>query len=292
MIKYEASTDSYTAYKQTGALYLYQYVDSTNNNYWYGVTFTENITESTVSNMNEVSLITVEISTTGFSDANSSHTVLAGVLSLPSFTSYTWDTSVDNLASNLIDNYSSDCDNSTSNETTSNDTNSSNNDTTSDEASSNDTTSNEISSNETEENEIIEDEAVENLAVTTLVSSGATASVTAIASFANTSPSSSSGGGQSTWALINMYQLIILLPLLGTYLENDFLYYITELEMFSFNFKFMKNIPLPIIDSLFIDKLDYEQPDQLFEENNFDSGSAFYNHYGFVKTLLFIFLAN
>ena len=62
--------------------------------------------------------------------------------------------------------------------------------------------------------------------------------------------------------------------------------------MFSFNFKCMKDITFPFVDSHFIDKLDYEQPDKLFADNNFDSGSAFYNHYGFAKTLLFIFFAN
>ena len=295
LIKYDASSDSYTTYKQTGALFLYQYVDSTNDDYWYGVTITVNISESSISNMSQISTLSVEISTTGLTDANSSHTIIAGLLSPPSFTSYTLDTSVDNPVSDLTYNYSSDCDNSSSNETTENETTSTNettsSETTRNETENNETTSNETSSNETEENEIIEDETVETLAVTTLVSSGAVASLTVLASFANTSPSSS-GGGQSAWALINMYQLITLLPLLGTYLGNDFLFYITELEMFSFNFKCMKDITFPFVDSHFIDKLDYEQPDKLFADNNFDSGSAFYNHYGFAKTLLFIFFAN
>ena len=82
--------------------------------------------------------------------------------------------------------------------------------------------------------------------------------------------------------------------MLGTYLGNDFHFYITEFEFASFDFEFLKLMEFPVLESgpSIVDKLDYEQPDELFADNNIESGSAFYNHFQFIKALFIILLYN
>ena len=103
--------------------------------------------------------------------------------------------------------------------------------------------------------------------------------------------SDSSVAGQGLWALVNHFQLIILIPLLGTYLENDFKYFIHELEFVSFDFDFIDFIKFPFIDEQ-VEVMDYIQPDKLFRNHGTESGSFFNNHYGFFKMLLIIFILN
>ena len=82
--------------------------------------------------------------------------------------------------------------------------------------------------------------------------------------------------------------------MLGTYLGEDFLYYITEFEMALFDFKFLKSVQIPVLESgpSFVDKLDYEQPDELFADNEFESGSAFFNCFQIYKALLIFLFFN
>ena len=136
------------------------------------------------------------------------------------------------------------------------------------------------------EDELIEDETVEALATTSKAVAGTTAAVSAATSLSSVSSSSS---GQSIWALVNQYQLIILLPMLGTYLENDFEFYITEFQLVSFDFDFMNFIKFPFFDSE-IGHIDYSQPDKIFEDNGVESGSFIYNQYNFIKIMLIVII--
>ena len=133
-----------------------------------------------------------------------------------------------------------------------------------------------------------EDEAVEAMAITTQAVVGATIALSIIFQ-ATTNPKGSSG--RSTWTMINQYQLILLLPMLGTYLDDDLRFYITEFELVSFDFDFMDFIKFPFIDSQ-VDGIDYEQSETLFAKNGIESGSFFYNHYRFVKIIIIMFIAN
>ena len=94
--------------------------------------------------------------------------------------------------------------------------------------------------------------------------------------------------------MVNLYQEILLIPMLGTYLGDDFLYYITEFEMALFDFKFLKFIQIPVLESgpSFVDKLDFKQPDELLAENEFESGSAFFNCFQITKAMLIFYLFN
>ena len=57
---------------------------------------------------------------------------------------------------------------------------------------------------------------------------------------------SSTGSSQSFWAIVNLYQDIVLLPMLGTYLGDNFIYYITEFELALFDFQFLKFVQVPV----------------------------------------------
>ena len=84
------------------------------------------------------------------------------------------------------------------------------------------------------------------------------------------------------------------MPLLGTYLGDDFLYYITEFEIALFDFQFLKIVQIPAFENSpsIIDKLDFEQPDRLFVDNEFESGSAFFNCFQIFKSMLIFFIFN
>ena len=80
----------------------------------------------------------------------------------------------------------------------------------------------------------------------------------------------------SFWALINQYQLYLMLPFLDTYLPYDFVYFIREVEFVLFDFDFRSISAFSQVYKT-TDGLDYEQPDPVFIENGIDSGSFFIN---------------
>ena len=135
---------------------------------------------------------------------------------------------------------------------------------------------------------VVKYEQTETLATTTKATVGATMVVGAVSSMSGASSASS---GPSVWALINQYQLILLLPMLGTYLENNFEFYITEFELMSFDFDFMDFIEFPFIDPK-VDVIDYQQPNELFRNNGVESGSFIHNHYRFIKVILIVFICD
>ena len=82
--------------------------------------------------------------------------------------------------------------------------------------------------------------------------------------------------------------------MLGTYIGNNFLYYITEFELAIFDFQFLKFIEVPVCESgpSLLDLIDYEQPDELFADNEFESGSAFFNCFQIIKAMLIFLILN
>ena len=108
------------------------------------------------------------------------------------------------------------------------------------------------------------------------------------------SSSNSKSNKQRLWAIINLYQEILLIPILGTYLGNDFHFYLTEFELALFGFQFLKFVEFPVfeIGPSIIDEIDYEQPDELFADNEFESGSAFFNCFQILKVIFIIFIFN
>ena len=108
------------------------------------------------------------------------------------------------------------------------------------------------------------------------------------------SSSNSKSNKQRLWAIINLYQEILLIPMLGTYLGNDFHFYLTEFELALFGFQFLKFVEFPVfeIGPSIIDEIDYEQPDELFADNGFESGSAFFNCFQIFKAMFIIFIFN
>ena len=96
------------------------------------------------------------------------------------------------------------------------------------------------------------------------------------------------GSAASIWVLINLHQLLEILPLLNTYIDEEFLYYVLDFELFTLNFEFTSFIELPKID-LWFQSFDFSQVDILYEESGFESGSFVVNYYEFLR-LLFIFI--
>ena len=80
--------------------------------------------------------------------------------------------------------------------------------------------------------------------------------------------------------------------MLGTYIGDDFLYYITEFKIAIFDFQFLEFVKMPVLENSpsIIDELDYDQPDELFANNHFESGSAFYNCFQLLKVMFFWFI--
>ncbi|CAI2374664.1 unnamed protein product [Moneuplotes crassus] len=112
------------------------------------------------------------------------------------------------------------------------------------------------------------------------VGAGATSSLTSTASSA-----------QGFWALINQYQLYLLFPFLKIYMPSDLEYYLTEFEIFSFNFGFIDVVEVPYINDL-IEKLDYSQNSEIYSNNGYSSGAFAVNYTSMFTALFIVFICN
>jgi hypothetical protein len=106
-----------------------------------------------------------------------------------------------------------------------------------------------------------------------------------------TAVASSASSTQGFWALINQYQLYLLLPYMQTYMPSDLEYYIIDFELFSIDFSFLELFEIPIIEEMAFG-LDYDQPDINFGNNVFESGSFLINHWNMFKALLVVLIFN
>ena len=312
LISYDMTSGNSTTYKQTGVAYFYQFVDPNNDNYWYGIAYEFYITEAKLNNMDYINILNVTTSSRGLIDADEDFDAY------PSFpTPNSWNppgywlnlcNEPPNLDVNItvtsvdvpVEVQPNSTEETTTEETTTEETTTE--ETTTEETTTEETTTEETTTEETTEDTTIEPNttaAAETAATASVAMAGATIGVAAGAnvissttavSGAGTSAAgatSSSGSSQSLWTIINLYQEILLLPMLGTYLGNDFHYYITEFELALFDFEFLKFAPVPVLEisPSIIDELDFEQPNELFESNSFESGSAFYNCFQLLKVM-------
>ena len=70
LVSYDMSSGNSTTYKQTGVAYFYQFVDPTNDNYWYGIAYEYDITEAKLNNMDYINILNVTTSSEGLIDAD------------------------------------------------------------------------------------------------------------------------------------------------------------------------------------------------------------------------------
>ena len=70
LVSYDMSSGNSTTYKQTGVAYSYQFVDPTNDNYWYGIAYEYDITEAKLNNMDYINILNVTTSSEGLIDAD------------------------------------------------------------------------------------------------------------------------------------------------------------------------------------------------------------------------------
>lgn len=124
----------------------------------------------------------------------------------------------------------------------------------------------------------------ETVGTVSSVASAATAAATIGICFTSSILSSTS---QSAWALLNQYQLVLLLPYLRGYLTKEFIFFIRDFKFALFNFAFVDEIYVPYMtkgDTMW----EYDQPDFVFAENDLESGSFIVNQLSLVKSLLII----
>ena len=92
---------------------------------------------------------------------------------------------------------------------------------------------------------------------------------------------------QSAWALLNQYQLILILPYLKSYLTKEFKFFIRDFKFALFDFDFLNIIPIPYLTKD-TNTLHYPQPDEIFAENDLESGSFIVNQLDLFKMIFII----
>ena len=70
LIRYDSANNNHTVYQQTGISYVFQNINSNNNN-WFGLGVTRYITNSTQECMSDIEGLTVTTSTSGLEEASS-----------------------------------------------------------------------------------------------------------------------------------------------------------------------------------------------------------------------------
>ena len=69
LIRYDSANNNYTVYQQTGISYVFQHIDSNNNN-WFGLGVTKFVSNSTQACLNDIDGLSVSISTSGLDEAS------------------------------------------------------------------------------------------------------------------------------------------------------------------------------------------------------------------------------
>ena len=302
LISYTLSSGSSKTYKQSGAAYFYQFVNSANRNYWYGVAFQSYVTEVKLYGISFINILSVSTSG-GLIDDGTTFFYLS---SFPAVTGYS------NASATSQSLTLSDLDISVS--TSSRDVPViPEEDATAKAAATTLIVFTSVTIAVAATANIVSSISAlgasgaaagggaaggggpggnDNAGIGVAAGAGAGAGMGAAAAAAASNGSSSSGSKQSLWAIINLYQEIVLIPMLGTYLGNDFHYYITEFQLAFFKFQFFDSIKFPVIETApeLMKEIDYEQPDLLFAFNEFESGSAFTNCFQILKLIFIFFL--
>jgi hypothetical protein len=82
---------------------------------------------------------------------------------------------------------------------------------------------------------------------------------------------------QGTFSMLNLFQLYILLPMIGPYIPPRVVDFITGMSFTMFSFSFIPFEKVPLITTIF-NFIDYDQSDDYFDNIGLTSGSAFLNH--------------
>lgn len=96
---------------------------------------------------------------------------------------------------------------------------------------------------------------------------------------------------QSLWSLLNHYQLILMLPLLDTYLPDQFVYFVREFQFVLLDFSFTDFMTIQPLKKL-VGKLDYEQPQSFLSEIDLDSGSHIVNQFNNAQIFFVLIFIN
>ena len=96
---------------------------------------------------------------------------------------------------------------------------------------------------------------------------------------------------QGMWSLFNQYQLTLILPLLKTFLFDEFIYFISGMEYLSFSLDFISFKHIGFFNSLH-DYLDYDQSDEVYMDIGYDSGSYIVNQSGFYIMIVILAIWN
>ena len=86
----------------------------------------------------------------------------------------------------------------------------------------------------------------------------------------------SSSSPQTIWASINQFQLLLLLPLTGAFMDPEVVKYFQKLSFVSFNFNFIPIKKLPFVTWLH-DTIGYNQENEYFENIGISNGSTLIN---------------
>jgi hypothetical protein len=82
---------------------------------------------------------------------------------------------------------------------------------------------------------------------------------------------------QGAFSMLNLFQLYILLPMIGAYLPPRVIKIILGLDFSLVSFSFLQIEKIPLITNMF-NFIDYDQSDDYFDELGLTSGSALLNH--------------
>lgn len=82
---------------------------------------------------------------------------------------------------------------------------------------------------------------------------------------------------QGAFSMVNQFQLLILLPMLGTYIPNDIIQLLTGMSFTIFSFSFIPFGDIPFIEVI-LHAFEYDQDDFYFTDIGLRSGSCFVNH--------------
>jgi len=101
---------------------------------------------------------------------------------------------------------------------------------------------------------------------------------------------SSLSSSQSIWSMINQFQLLMTLPLVGWYISPEVIEYLQEFQFAILNFSFIPFREVGFIDDYIGNYKGLQQTNLNFETVGLESGSTLVNHFGAFLMILFIIL--
>lgn len=128
---------------------------------------------------------------------------------------------------------------------------------------------------------------IENKGQLEVMATASTVALAGAAASAFVSASLASSSTQSMWSLMNQYQLVIMFPLLRSYLSEEFKYFIKGFEFALFNFYFLGTVEDPLTLSL-SETIGYDQPDELYQDNGLESGCYVINQLSLIRVFMTI----